>query len=72
MNINTFDMTIFQLKNFKTQIMAKTKALVYHRLYDSMAERIKPTALNISTFCETSSNPVRGRFFIIQRASHNP
>ena len=72
MNINTFDMTIFQLITFETQIMTNTRALVYHRLFDSVAERIKDTAYNISTFRETRSNPVRGRIFITQLAIGNP
>ena len=36
--------------------MTKTRALVYHRLYDSVAERIKHTAFKR---VQKSSNPVR-------------
>ena len=36
--------------------MTKIGALVYHRLYDSVAERIKHTAFNR---VQKSSNPVR-------------
>ena len=72
MNINTFDMRTFQLKTFKIQITTKSRALVYHRLYDSVAEQMKYAAFNISIFRETSSNLVRDRFFITQPASRNP
>ena len=63
MNVK-FAMTIFQLRTCKTQIMTKTRALVCHRLFGSVAERIKHTAFNIPTYCEKSSNPVRSRFSV--------
>ena len=47
-----FVMTILQLKTFKTQITTKTRALVYHGLYDSVAERKNHTLLTCSTIME--------------------
>ena len=64
MNINIFAITIFQLRTFKTQFMTKTKALVYHRLCNSVAERIKHTTFSIPTYHEKISNPVRSRFSV--------
>ena len=54
-----FDMKILQMRILKAQIMAYTRALVYHKLYDSVAERIKHKASNMLTFREKGSNPVR-------------
>ena len=56
-------MIIFHLRTFKAQIMTKTRALVYHRLYGSVVERIKHMALKYLTYREKSSNPVTSRFF---------
>ena len=56
-------MAILQLKTFKAQITTNTRALIYFRLYGSLAEQIKHEASDI-TYCERSLNPVRGRFFI--------
>ena len=61
-----FVMTILQLKAFKTQIATNTRALVYHRVYDSVVERIKHEASGMLTYQEKSWNPVRSRFFITQ------
>ena len=54
-----FVMTILQLKTSKTQITTDIKALIFHRLYGSVAKRIKHTASNIFTCRETISNLVR-------------
>ena len=58
-----FAMTILQLRTFKTQIMTYTRALVYHRLSDFVAERINHKASNIFTYREKSSNPVRSSLY---------
>ena len=50
-------MTILQLKSFKTQITTNTRALIYLRLYDSVAKWIKHEASDMVTYCEKSSNP---------------
>ena len=72
MNI-IFAVTIFQLRTFKTQIMDKGyRALIYHRLYDSVADWIKHTVFNMLTYCEKSSNTIRRKFFIAWPASCNP
>ena len=39
--------------------MTKTKALIYYRLYDSVAEWIKYRAFNMLTYHEKTSKPVR-------------
>ena len=57
-------MTILQLKSSKTQITTITRALIYLELHGSMVERIKHEVCGMLTYCEKSSNPVRGRFFI--------
>ena len=43
-------------RNFKTQIMTKTRALVYDELYGSMAKWIKHVSFNIPTYRKKSSN----------------
>ena len=56
---------ILAIRIFKIQIMTsfkiqiKTKALVYHKMYDLVVERIKYMAFNILTYCGNSSNPMR-------------
>ena len=40
-------MTILQLKTLKTQIMTNTRALIYCRLYESVAKRIKYEAFSM-------------------------
>ena len=57
------NMTILQLKTSKTQITTNTRALICLGLSGSVAELIKHEASGILTYCEKSSNPVRGRFF---------
>ena len=42
-----FIMTILQLKTFKTQIIANSRALIYLGLYGSVAEPINHTVFNI-------------------------
>ena len=59
-----FAITILQLKTFKTQYTTKSTDLIHFELYDSLAERINNDATGMFTYCEKSSNPVRGRFFI--------
>ena len=39
--------------------MTNTRALVYHRLYGSVAERVKQEASSMSTYREKSSHPVK-------------
>ena len=51
-------------RTFKTQIMTKTRALIKLELHGSVAEWIKHQASDMFIYCEKSSNPVRGRFFI--------
>ena len=42
-------MTILQLKTFKTQIIANSRALIYLGLYGSVAEPISHTVLTYPT-----------------------
>ena len=64
-NITAKSWILFAMKIFfETQIMTKTRALIYHGLYSSVAERIKHEASDMLTHREKSSNPVRSRFFI--------
>ena len=65
-------MIILQLRTFKTQITKDTRALVYHGLYGSVAERINHTTFNMLSYREKSLNAASGRFFITQLVSHNP
>ena len=51
-----------QLIIIKTQITTNTRALVYHRLYGSVTERIKHMASNMLSYRETSSDPIRSSF----------
>ena len=53
---------------FKTQIMAKTRALIYLEPHDSVTERVRYEASDMLTHCKESSNPVRDSFFIIRPA----
>ena len=57
-----------QLRIFKTQITTNTRALVYHRLYGSVAEQIKHMASNMLSYRETSSDPIRSSFH--KKSSH--
>ena len=45
--IPIFAMTILQLKFFKTQVTANTRALIYLKLYGSVAKRIIHMVFNI-------------------------
>ena len=62
MNITIFAMTVFQLRTFKTHIMTNTRALVDHKLYVSVAERIKHKAVSSPACREKSSNPWEADF----------
>ena len=52
------------LKTSKTQSITNARALIYFRLHDSVAERIKLEAFSMLTYCKKSSNPAGGKFFI--------
>ena len=45
---------------------ANTRALIYQRQYGFVAERIKHKASHMLIYREKNSNPVSGRFFIMQ------
>ena len=62
-----YAMTILPLKTFKTLITTNTRALIYLGLHGSVAKWIKHEASGMLTYCEKSSNPVRGRFFICSK-----
>ena len=50
---------LFQLRNVKTQ--ANIKALIYQRLRDSVAERIKHKASNIPTYSQKELKSTKRR-----------
>ena len=44
--------------------MTKTRALINTKLHGSVTERIDHESCDMLTYCEKTSNSVRGRFFI--------
>ena len=60
-----FVVTILQLKTSKTHIKTNIRALIYLGLHGSVAKWIKHEASGMLTYREKSSNPIRGRFFIV-------
>ena len=63
-----FKHVLASFRDFKTQIVTNTRALIYLKTYDSVAERIKHKPSDMLTYREMCLNPVRGRLFINRAA----